>query len=93
MNQILPTTLISRVAGLLVTEVDGESVLMHVERSSYYGLARSAHRVWSLLEAPCSFADLCQQLGRLYTGPAADIEADTKRFLLQMAEEGLVTLK
>jgi hypothetical protein len=92
MSEILPTTLISRVDGLLATEVDGETVLMHLERGQYFGLARTGQRIWQLLETPCAFDDLCGMLQRDYAGPADLIRADAQRFVQQMAEEALVTL-
>ncbi len=92
MTDILATTTISRIEGLLATEVDGETVLMHVERGNYYGLARTAHRIWELLETPQTFVALCSQLQSSFAGPAERIEADTRRFLLAMAAESLVLL-
>lgn len=92
MPDLFPTTIVSRIEGLLATEVDGETVLMHVERGNYYGLARTAHRIWGLLETPQTFAALCAQLQARFAGPAERIEADTRRFVLAMAEESLVRL-
>lgn len=92
MPDLLPTTLITRVHGLLATEVDGETVLMHVEQGQYYGLARTAHVIWLQLEQPQTFAQLCEALGRRYAGAADVIAADTRRFVEKMAAETLVTL-
>ena len=92
MPDLLPTTLITRVDGLLATEVDGETVLMHVEQGQYYGLARTAHVIWELLEAPCTFEALCRTLQVRYAGPPDVIAADTRRFVEKMAAEALVSL-
>lgn len=92
MPDILPTTLISRIAGLLATEVDGETVLMHVEQGNYYGLARTAHCIWELLETPRRFDELCGALQTRFAGSAEQIETDTRRFVQSMAKESLVTL-
>ena len=92
MPDLLPTTLITRVSGLLATEVDGETVLMHVEQGQYYGLARTAHVIWLLLEAPLTFEQLCAALQAKYSGQPEVIAADTRRFVEKMAVEALVTL-
>jgi hypothetical protein len=92
MADILPTTLISRTESLLATEVDGETVLMHVERGHYYGLARTAQAIWDLLDTPRTFAELCGLLQLRFSGPATLIEADTRRFVQAMADESLVSL-
>lgn len=93
MLSLVSTTLIHRVDGLLTTEVDGETVLMDAERGHYYGLARSAQRIWEMLEQPMSFQDLCNGLAAQYKGAAEQIESDTRRFVQQMAEESLVHLR
>ena len=92
MSDILPTTLIARVDGLLATEVDGETVLMHVERGQYYGLARTAHVIWELLATPQTFEQLCALLAQRYAGTPEQIAADSRRFVEKMAAETLVTL-
>ncbi len=92
MPDLLPTTLITRVAGLLATEVDGETVLMHVEQGQYYGLARTAHAIWILLETPHTVSQLCLALQAKYAGPPELIEAETRRFVEKMSVEALVSL-
>jgi hypothetical protein len=93
MPDLLPTTLITRVDGLLATEVDGETVLMHVEQGQYYGLARTAHVIWELLVVPRTFEQLCTELQARYSGPADVIGADTRGFVEKMAAEALVSLE
>lgn len=92
MPALLPTTLITRVEGLLATEVDGETVLMHVEQGQYYGLAKSAHVIWGLLATPLTFDQLCAQLAQRYAGDPEQITADSRRFVEKMAAETLVSL-
>jgi hypothetical protein len=92
MPVLLSTTLITRTEGLLATEIDGETVLMHVEQGQYYGLARTAHDIWLLLSAPLTFEQLCTALQAKYAGPPDAIAADTQRFIEKMAAETLVLL-
>ncbi len=92
MPQILPATLISRSQDLLATEVDGETVLMHIEQGRYYGLAKTARAIWTLLETPLRFQELCGALQARYAGDPVAIAVDAERFVAQMADETLVTL-
>lgn len=92
MLPLLPSTQITRSDQLLATEVDGETVLMHVDQGRYYSLARTAHVIWELLEQPKTLAELCRALQTRFAGPAQAIESDTCRFVEQMAAERLVTL-
>ena len=89
MPDLLPKTLIRRVDGLLATEVNGETVLM----GNIAARRRRAHVIWDLLEAPCTFEQLCAALLMLrYAGPSDVIAADARRFLDGMAAEALVSL-
>lgn len=92
MSDLSPGTLISRKDDLLATEVDGETVLMDVASGKYFGLARTAHAIWTLLETPQTFQHLCVQLQGRFAGSADLIAGDTQRFVLQLAERRLVTL-
>lgn len=85
-------TLISRKNDVLATEVDGETVLMDVASGKYFGLARTAHAVWSALETPKTFQELCDLLQSRYSGSAELILADTRRFVLELADRRLVAL-
>lgn len=92
MAAVLPDTLITRSNDLLATQVDGETVLMDIGSGKYYGLARTAQVIWSLLEQPLRFEALCVQLQGRYAGPAEAIAADTRRFVDELAQQQLVTL-
>lgn len=93
MPDLLPTTLISRVEGLLATEVDGETVLMHIEQGQYYGLASTARTIWLLLEKPQTFERLCSALQSKYSGSPDVITTETRRFVEKMSAEALVLLR
>lgn len=92
MPELQPQTLITRAPCLLATEIEGETVPMHVEHGQYYGLARTAHVIWDLLEPPLTFEKLCVALRKRYCGAPQAIAADTQRFVEQLAAESLVTL-
>lgn len=85
-------TIITRSNDLLATEVDGEIVLMNLERGNYYGLVGTARHIWDLLEEPRRLGDLCVLLGEKYSGSHAVIEADVTKFVTNMAMETIVTL-
>ena len=85
-------TLIARASGLLMAEVDGETVLMSVARGSYFGLAATAEDIWRRLDGAVRAGDLVDALAATYDGDAARIEADTLVFLDRMAAAGLIEL-
>ncbi len=92
MPELHAHTLIERNPALVSTDLDGEIVLMSIERGNYYGLERTARRIWELLDAPLTLETLCATLEREFAAPAGVIEADVKRFVSRMAEETIVQL-
>jgi len=85
------STRIARCSTLLSTDLDGEVVLMSIERGNYYGLERTARRIWELLETPKTVGDLCACLGKEYAAQRETIEADVKKFVGKLLEEAVVT--
>ncbi len=85
-----PSPLIRRNPVLLATEVDGELVLMSLERGNYYGLKTTARRIWELLETPTTLAQLCEQLAQEYEAAPGQIEGDVAAFVGQLLERQLL---
>jgi hypothetical protein len=95
MSQSQPIGLNSIVAQaerLLSTKLDGETILMSLERSAYYGLDTTAQRIWSLIATPCRVADLCDQLIAEYAVQPEACRRDVPAFLAELSREGLVRL-
>lgn len=89
---VSPQSLVARAPGLLMVEVDGETVLMSVEKGSYFGLAATAQDIWARLEIKTTAAQLCADLTAAYAGEAARVETETLEFLGDMAAAGLITV-
>jgi hypothetical protein len=84
------SALVQRVASVLSAEVDGEAVLMNVEKGFYFGLDDIGSDVWRRLEQPVGIAALAAALAEDYDGDPAVIEADVIALLSDMAANGLV---
>lgn len=87
-----PQTLIARSPTPLSAEVQGDVVLMSLERGQYYGLDDIASDIWRRLESPRSVADLCAALAADYSADAATIQTDVLALLEQMLGYGLIVL-
>jgi hypothetical protein len=85
-------TLISRADNVLAASVDGEIVLMSIERGSYYGLENTARCIWDLLESPKRLEDLCALIKQKYRDKDGIIDRDVMRFVAEMANEAIVVL-
>lgn len=75
---------------LIGATVDDEIVMMSVEHGQYYGLGGVGTRVWELIEQPCPFGRLVDQILEEFEVEREICEADLAEFLLQMEQLGLV---
>jgi hypothetical protein len=90
---IAPESVISRAPGLVSTEVDGETLLLSIERGYYYGLDASVgSRIWQLLEQPQSLRALCEALTGDFVVTPDECLSDVVEFLSALSEEGLVVV-
>ncbi len=84
-----PTALLCRTEGILEAEVDGEVVLMSMERGNCYGLDVIGSEIWRALKQQVSLAGIQADCRARYAGDAAAIDGDVARLLDEMMEEGL----
>ena len=82
--------LIARAPGLLEAEVDGELVALHVDRGTCYGFNRTATRIWALLEAPRTRAELRDALMTEFAVDGATCDRELGELLDELARDGLI---
>jgi Coenzyme PQQ synthesis protein D (PqqD) len=87
---VADTTLISRSPNALVAEVDGEILIMSIERGGYFSLNNVGYDIWRRLESPCTFADLIDGLAADYDAARATIVEDVQALLNRMLTEDIV---
>jgi hypothetical protein len=76
----------------LASEIDGEVVLMNLERGHYYSLDNIGSDIWNTIEQPTNVNALCDTLAKKYSGNPATITADVLVLLNQMLEQQLITV-
>ncbi|MFN3944126.1 MAG: PqqD family protein [Allosphingosinicella sp.] len=84
--------MLSRAAGLLEAEVDGELIGLHVENGTCYGFNRTASLVWSMLEQPRRFGELVDELAASHHVDWDRCAAEVESLLRDLAEDGLVLI-
>ena len=91
-DHIALQTIFVRRANLVETEIDGEVVMLSLERGNCYGLDNSAARIWKLLETPKSVAAILETLTREYAVEVEDCRAEVLAFLDQLRQENLIEI-
>jgi hypothetical protein len=84
--------LVSRQAGLLEAEVDGELIGLHIDNGTCYGFNPTATRIWALIEQPMTVGALIGQLASEYEVDADLCRADVTALLAELQADGLVAL-
>ncbi len=85
-------TLIHRAEGNIEAEIDGELVMMNIETGDYYGLDVSAKRIWEIVEKPCTYKNLIEQLTEEFEVTETQCKSDVEKFLAEMAENNLIVI-
>lgn len=87
------TTAVEQSSEHLATEVDGETVLLHVESGTYYGFNRVATELWRRTEDGTTVGELQEYLEAEYDDEDPErLREDLENVLEDMAEKDLVEI-
>ena len=78
--------------GVLVQELQGESVLLNVNTENYFGLDEVGTRMWAVLSEAPSIADAIDTLLDEYEVERATLESDVDALLTELLEKKLIEL-
>lgn len=92
-DSIPPDAVLARAPSLMSSDLDGETVLMSLERLKYYGLEATADRIWRLIEHPRRASEICAVLIAEYAVDRARCEQQVQAFLEELRREGLVQVE
>ena len=74
-------------------DLDGEAIILSLEKGEYYGLRDVAARIWSLIQEPCCVIDIRDVILAEYDVEAEPCERDLIALLAQLASRGLVEVE
>jgi coenzyme PQQ synthesis protein D (PqqD) len=74
-------------------ELDDRTAILALKTGVYYTLNETGSRIWSLIQKPCSIAELRQAMVREYVVNESASERDLFEFLEKMISEDLVELR
>lgn len=73
-------------------DLAGEAAIVNLQNGVYYGLDPIGARVWNLMRESVTLAQLVDLLLADYAVDRLTLESDMRRFLRQLAEQGLVEI-
>lgn len=92
MTTLNRSSLLVRSPDLIATNMDGDTVMMSIERGEYYGLGGIGGFLWDLLEKPISIEALIQAVQSEYEVEEAQCESDILRFADQLLQNKTISL-
>lgn len=75
---------------VIASEVGDETVLLHLDNGTYYGLDVMGTRIWNLVKAGEIPDSVCSTIAQAYGVPRAMVEDDTRKYLLDLMANGIL---
>ena len=82
--------LFSLSAGVIATEIDGESVLLHSTSGQYFGLNDTGTHILQLIKKQQSYSSICEKMRLKHPENSSDINADVNQLLSDMLSKQLI---
>ena len=83
---------IAQTEGNIVSDMDGEKVMLSIKNGKYYNLGTIGGVIWDHLQKPILVDDLIRKLQSEYNVEAEQCIADVLPFIEHLYEENLITL-
>jgi hypothetical protein len=77
---------------LSAAEVDGRTVILSLDASSYFDFNKVATEIWGMLGEPCSVAEILQKLSQRHDVDAEVLSRDVMTFLQSLVSQRLVRI-
>jgi hypothetical protein len=79
--------------GNIVSDMDGEKVMLSIQNGKYYNLGELGGEIWELMKEPISTQDLITTLQSQYDVDQTECEEQVTSFLNQLIDEGLICIE
>ncbi|MCL7746089.1 lasso peptide biosynthesis PqqD family chaperone [Halalkalibacter alkaliphilus] len=89
-QNIINTHVVSQIEGNIVSDMDGEKVMLSIHNGKYYNLGDIGGEIWDSIKEPITIEGLVTKLQAQYDVGKAECEEHVITFLSQLIDEGLV---
>ncbi|MDQ0224921.1 lasso peptide biosynthesis PqqD family chaperone [Metabacillus niabensis] len=79
--------------GNIVSNMDGEKVMLSISNGKYYNLGKIGGVIWDLIEKPISYLELVDSLVNNYDVDRGECEQQVLSFLESLKKEELIEIK
>ena len=83
-------TVVKQAPGLVAADMDEETVMLNIEKGTYYGLDGIGSHIWQLIEKPHAVRSIVASLLEEYDVEGTVCQNDVLDFLNQLSSRGLI---
>ncbi|PGK22489.1 PqqD family protein [Priestia megaterium] len=91
--KITKNTLVSQKTGNIVSDMDGEKVMLSIQSGKYFNLGEIGGEIWELIKEPTSIHNLVTTIQSQYDVAQDECEQQVTAFLNQLVEEELIMVE
>ncbi|MCQ6275268.1 lasso peptide biosynthesis PqqD family chaperone [Bacillus sp. V3B] len=84
---------VSQREGNIVSDMDGEKVMMSIQNGKYYNLGEIGGVIWDLIKAPITVNQVIMELISQYDVKENECEVEVVSFLEHLSKEGLINIE
>ncbi len=70
--------------------IDGETVILNLEKGNYYSLVGIGADIWGFIENDATMRSIIEKISNNYLGKRGDIDVAINKFVSELIQEGLV---
>lgn len=78
--------------GNIVSDMDGEKVMLNIENGKYYNLGNIGGLIWDMLKEPINFETLVFNLLSEFDVEKTECEEQVYNFIQELYSEGLISV-
>jgi hypothetical protein len=92
-QHISTTHIVSQGEGNIVSDMDGEKVMLSINNGKYYNLGEMGGVIWDLIKTPTSINQLANVLFTQYEVNQSECEEQVMAFLKLLNDENLIKVE
>lgn len=94
MTEVLSiNSIVTQKEGNIVSDMDGEKVMLSIANGKYYNLGQVGGDIWTLINEPISVQEVIQAMQASYDVDANECAEQVTSFLKQLVEEDLIQVQ
>lgn len=91
-ENILLESKIAQMQGNIVSDMDGEKVMLNIENGNYYNLGELGGDIWGMMKKPIEVRSIIMKILSEYEVEESECEEQVISYVNKLYSEGLITV-